>query len=401
MTAVSSIRGDCAAVHPNCYCSDNKIYCHDLGNVSQVPTFNHSNTVYGMLAISGDTTLSTVQTGAFNGLKVKELSLTFIGITAIQSGAFSDLNDTLESLSLDNNKLETMPEDVFDGLGKLKKLRLVWNQLKIVIPDWFSQLPALELLDLSFNNLETIPDKSFDKLHKLNLLALSSNRLTTVSAAWFSQLTALDELYLSDNQFEFIHDDAFQTLNQLVRLELFYNSKLKNISNLLFNRTPSLQILDIGVNRLLTIPDDMFNDLRQLTELSLSANDLTTVKTAWFKQLTHLETLNLSGNKFETIPENAFERLSKLKKLDLSYGSLKSLSCALVQNKPHLESLTLYGNPLECDCRLAWVQTMADILSKDPDNIALCASPPPVNGTAVVAYNISMCAVTTTETGIS
>ena len=87
MTVVPSIRGDCAAVHPNCVCRSNNIYCHDLGDISQVPKFKHSNTVYGKLEISGNTTLSTVQTGAFNGLKVKELSLSAIGITAIQSGA--------------------------------------------------------------------------------------------------------------------------------------------------------------------------------------------------------------------------------------------------------------------------------------------------------------------------
>ena len=401
MTVVPSIRGECASVHPNCVCRSNNIYCHDLGDISQVPTFKHSNTVYGLLVISGDTTLSTVQTGAFDGLKVKELSLTFIHITATQSGPFSDLSDTLESLSLNNNKLETMPEDVFDGLSKLKKLSLAWNQLKIVSPAWFSQLPALEHLDLTGNDFETIPDKSFDKLHKLKVLALSSNRLKTVSAAWFSQLTALEGLYLSDNQFEFIQDEAFKTLNQLVRLELFFNSRLKEISKVLFSHTPALQILDIGVNRLLMIPDDIFNDLHQLKELSLRYNDLTTVKTAWFRQLTNLEHLDLSNNKFETIPEGAFDGLTQLKTFRLTDGSLKTLSYALVQNMPHLQSLALNGNPLECDCRLAWVRSMADILSRKPANIALCASPPPVNGTAVVAYDISTCAATTTETGIS
>ena len=204
MTVMPSIRGDCAAVDPNCYCrSDgvyNNIYCKDLGDVSQVPLFQHSNALYSLLVIEGKTTLSTVHTGAFNGLKVKKIRLSKIGITAIQSEAFSNLNDTLEYLYLDHNKLETMPEDVFDGLGQLKTLYLGNNQLKIVIPSWFSQLPALEYLYPARNQFDSIPDKSFNKLHKLKSLLLHSLRLKAVSTALFSQLIALESLSLSLQQ---------------------------------------------------------------------------------------------------------------------------------------------------------------------------------------------------------
>ena len=301
MTVVPSIRGDCPAVHPECFCSYNIISCQDLGDISQVPPFKHSNTVYNSLVIGGKTTLSTVQTGAFNGLKVKNIRLNTIGITAIQSGAFSDLNDTLVSLYLDHNKLETMPEDVFGGLDQLRTLHLGNNQLKIAIPTWFSHTPALRVLFFDGNNLQTMPD-------------------------------------------------------------------------------------------------DIFNDLHQLVHLFLSDNDLKTVKTAWFRQLTNLKSLYLEKNQLETIPEDAFQELNSLTTLWLNSNCLKTLSYALVPNKTQFESLTLYGNPLECDCRLAWVRAMADILSTI--HIALCASPPPVNGTEVVAYDISMCAATTTETGI-
>ena len=279
MTVVPSIRGDCPIDHPKCFCLSFSISCWNMGNVSQVPPFSHTDKVYRTLQISGKTTLSTVQTGAFNKLKVTGMWLSAIGITAIQSGAFADLNDTLVSLYLKHNKLETMPEDIFDGLGQLKTLHLENNQFKIVIPKWFSHTPALRTLSFDGNNLQTMPD-------------------------------------------------------------------------------------------------DIFNDLHQLERLNISHNYLKIVKTAWFRQLTNLKILHLENNQLETIPGDAFQEL-----------------------KPHLDSLALYGNPLACDCRLSWVRTIADILSKD--SIALCVSPPPVNGTSVVAYDISMCAATTTETGIS
>ena len=142
MTVVPFIRGDCPAppgVHPNCVCGWNmqqhlqgsgqrQPTSHDTE--TQVPTFKHSNTVYRLLFIGCKTTLSTVQAGAFSGLKVEQLILTFIGITVIHSGPFSDLNDTLEYLSLNGNKLETLPGDVFDGFGKLKVLYQSNNRLK-------------------------------------------------------------------------------------------------------------------------------------------------------------------------------------------------------------------------------------------------------------------------------
>ena len=277
MTVVPSIRADCAAVHPKCYYRNLGISCNDLGHISQVPKISHSGSVCLGLKITGNTTLSTIQTGAFNGLKVGTLILTSIGITAIQSGAFSDLSDTLEHLYLNDNELKTLPEDSFDGLGQLMALYL-------------------------------------------------------------------------------------------------------------------------GKNNLKTLPDDIFNDLPHLRLLFLGSNGLKTLKTAWFRHLTNLQYIDLRKNEFETIPENAFEGLNHLRGLWLSQNRLKTLSYALVQNKPNLDSLALYGNPLACDCRLAWVRTMADKLR---GFTPLCASPPLIKGTRVVAYDISMCAATSTETGMS
>ena len=85
LTGLPSTRGDCAAVHPKCYCGNfnyggdrdygYSIVCKDMGDITQVPQFKASSTVYGALMFNG-TRLLTVQRGAFNGLKVKRYFLT-------------------------------------------------------------------------------------------------------------------------------------------------------------------------------------------------------------------------------------------------------------------------------------------------------------------------------------
>ncbi|MEG7522027.1 MAG: leucine-rich repeat domain-containing protein [Chromatiales bacterium] len=132
-----------------------------------MPAFTASSTVYDLLTINGGTTLATVQRGAFNGMKVKEISLWSIGVTTIQSGAFHDVGD-LVKLSLYNNQMETIPDDAFNGLKQLKTLCLCSNPLKTVNASWCSQMPALEMLQLQNNQLETIQDGAFNGLNQLN-----------------------------------------------------------------------------------------------------------------------------------------------------------------------------------------------------------------------------------------
>ncbi|KAK2163205.1 hypothetical protein NP493_1477g00028 [Ridgeia piscesae] len=60
-------------------------------------------------------------------------------------------------------------------------------------------MPALRHLILNNNNIETIPDNAFDGLHHLEQLLLSGNRLKTISAAWVSQKPSLNILLLGDN----------------------------------------------------------------------------------------------------------------------------------------------------------------------------------------------------------
>ena len=226
-TVPPSIRGDCAAPSSKCNCRTeygyDKVYCEDLGSISRVPSFTQSSVTYFMLKIMGTTTLPNIQTGAFNGVKLKRLYLVKIGVTTLQADAFSDLSDTLEELYLHENAIDTIADTAFNGLHKLRDLSLRNNHLNVVSSVWFKQLSALLNLELNDNYIETIADGFFNGIKQIGQLDLSNNRLKIVSAAWFHKMTALSSLYLAGNQIETIQEDTFHGLHQLRELKLSDN----------------------------------------------------------------------------------------------------------------------------------------------------------------------------------
>ena len=228
VTTLPSTHGDCPAVDHHCYCSNGSIYCNNLGVISQVPPFNRSSTTYYRLKISGETTLSTLQAGAFEGVKVTRIILSHLSITTIKPGAFSGLGNILDTLILTSNHLNMITDEAFGGLNQLKNLYLDKNHLTVSAA-WFSQLNQLEYMILSDNRLETIPHDAFNGFKKLTLLCLTSNRLTTVNATLFSQLPQLENLYLSADRLETIPDDAFHELYELKNLHMELN-RLETVS---------------------------------------------------------------------------------------------------------------------------------------------------------------------------
>ena len=164
MLAVASLpstHGDCPAVDPHCYCSNGSIYCNNLGVISQVPPFNRSSTTYRRLKISGETTLSTLQAGAFEGVKVTRLILSHLSITTIKPGAFFGVGNILYTLILTSNHLNMITDEAFGGINQLRNLYLDKNHLTVNAA-WLSQLTQLDYLILSDNRLETIPHDAFN-----------------------------------------------------------------------------------------------------------------------------------------------------------------------------------------------------------------------------------------------
>ena len=94
------------------------------------------------------------------------------------TNVYNTLKDTdfsgianLETISLYNNRLRSLPPGIFDNLQKLKTLNLSNNQLTSLPPGIFNNLGALETLDLRDN---AFPDTEKERIktelqNKVNL----------------------------------------------------------------------------------------------------------------------------------------------------------------------------------------------------------------------------------------
>ena len=74
------------------------------------------------------------------------------------------------SLDLSENQLQTLSDNIFNGLQNLQYLYLTNNQLQTLPANIFNGLHKLRLLSLGFNQLQTLPDNVFNDLDQLTVL---------------------------------------------------------------------------------------------------------------------------------------------------------------------------------------------------------------------------------------
>ena len=276
---------------------------------------------------------------------IKSLSMLEEDINTLKQGDFDELRG-LEELVLKGNSLETLPEDVFWYLGNLKKLSLRNNQFTILVEDTFEHLDSLTYLSLRGNRLTTLQQGAFNDLDTLIELDLSDNQLTTLPTGVFENLFNLEELTLENNNITILSSGGFLGLSSLKDLELDGNS-LHTIEAGAFNGLSSLTDLDFNNHPLHTIEAGAFSGLNSLTNLELGNTELSTLSRDVFSGLSSLDDLELYENPLHTIETGAFNGLSSLRCLDLSDAQLSTLSRDVFLGLSNLESLDLDGNSLK------------------------------------------------------
>lgn len=180
----------------NCSLSD-----IDAGALRVVPTLT-------LLRISSNL-LTSVKRGVFNGVRVKEIDLSNNFISVVEDGAF------------DNNT-------------NLEILKINYNAIKEIGPNWFRGSPNVYKLSVIYNELTKISDGAFGHLTKNRplKLRLSANRISDIDAGAFNGVGDIDILRLNGNKLATLPSELFA------------------------NRT--VRILQVNTNRLLCFPDELF-----------------------------------------------------------------------------------------------------------------------------------------------
>ncbi|GFN91672.1 leucine-rich repeat and immunoglobulin-like domain-containing nogo receptor-interacting protein 1 [Plakobranchus ocellatus] len=133
------------------------------------------------------------------------------------------------------------------------------------------------------------------------MLSLRHNRIRKISSGAFSHMKHLQFLEVIENQMIAIDSGAFKGLNEL-------------------------RMLTLSRNRIKRIPKNVFNgaDLPLLVELSLRSNELESIESETFSNMTGLKRIYLNNNWITHISQDAFKGLTKLSALYLPYNLLTS-----------------------------------------------------------------------------
>jgi len=185
---------------------------------------------YGKLPgkISGSLDLTNLRINELTGLReieniksVTTIRLDNNRLTTLPQGIFQGLN-SLQELHLDGNRLITLPQGIFQGLNCLYQLHLFNNKLTKLPQGIFHGLNGLWQLSLCDNRLTTLPQGIFQGLNSLQQLRLDNNRLITLPQGIFHGLNCLQELHLDNNQLITLPQGIFHGL-ALWRLQLEHN----------------------------------------------------------------------------------------------------------------------------------------------------------------------------------
>ncbi|CAF1559504.1 unnamed protein product [Didymodactylos carnosus] len=174
-----------------------------------------------------------------NAQFVEEFIIEHTNLSKVYLGSISLTN--LTYISLANNKLTELPENIFPNSEKLKTVDLKNNQIVIVSDRAFINKPNLEYIDLSRNRISRIPPIS--SLRNITINLSKNDFLWSGSGGYFTQPT---HIILDDNNFIYLDQSYFERfLNPIYKNTLsIKNNKIDcihcNNKWLLFNNNTKL-----------------------------------------------------------------------------------------------------------------------------------------------------------------
>ena len=126
------------------------------------------------------------------------MNLISTNIGALKPGDFKGLSN-LESLYLNNNPLQTLPQGIFSPLTSLTLLQLTRTRITSFPVDIFDPLRKLQYLYLDEMRYRSLPPNLFDALSQLKWLVLNNSSLTQLPPQLFKGLSSLTHVWAEGN----------------------------------------------------------------------------------------------------------------------------------------------------------------------------------------------------------
>lgn len=158
----------------------------------------------------------------------------------------------LEIVSFTNISIKHLFVDDFDGASKLKRLSMDENQVQFLGDNIFEGAEQLESLTMNSNQIERVSPNAFKGLKMLKNLSLVGNLIKELHVDTFKELVNLENLILASNQLQSLDGSILEFNTNLFKLSLDEN-KLEEIGEFILNYSFNLKIVDFSRNTCINI----------------------------------------------------------------------------------------------------------------------------------------------------
>lgn len=237
--------------------------------------------------------------------------------------------DTIEKITLSNNKLLRMPE-ILQNFVQLRELHAGGNEI-MDLPIWISKLKDLKVIKVPSNKLRRLP-LALAHLPRLEELDASGNPIVSPPQEVVDGGAPSVQAYLN----KFIYAQKTKILN-------FNKLKLTELPSEIWH-VPYITKLMLNENQIKQLPEDCYN-LTALTHLELNSNGFKEFPNM-LGDMTRLECLMMSGNKIDRIPESIADVIF-LKTLHLDNNGIKDIPFDSLGGLTNLTELSLQKNKIK------------------------------------------------------
>jgi Leucine-rich repeat (LRR) protein len=239
-------------------------------------------------------------------------------LTTLESGAFKGLR-RLTLLMFNQGNLASLPTGIFDDLVSLNQLQIDHQKLKTLPINLLNFTTNLMSISFYNNQISAIPNEFFNPIKILGQVDLGHNLLTKANTF---KAASID---ISNNKLEGFNITA-NTINVDVR-----NNGISRIGCI--GNMSAVERMTISGNKLRGI--QCISRMRSLTNLDLSNNKLSSLNRKRFSQFTNLRFLVLSGNAIKNSRPRVFSGSKKLSTLTinklLNYRPLRQMFPNLIR----------------------------------------------------------------------
>ncbi|XP_060577931.1 leucine-rich repeat-containing protein 4-like [Ruditapes philippinarum] len=419
-TAVISQSCTSPTTRCDCFQKDGKtiINCR-YKNLTAIPTFTITNQVYDEIRFTsfeetgtcqpfaGCNNIRQIGANAFANLKVKKIDLLNNPVTSIDNYAFEGLAPEIESISLEGDGSNGMPDQALAALDEqLKTLHLEnygdtsieapivfpfphlesltikkWKNLKSINADIFGVMKDLKELKLiSLRDITILPVPAIQKFLNLTSLDIMDIGITSIDGDSFTPMSLLKDIKIRNNiHLNTIDQRTFSGVTDTVEFLEIDNNNLNNKLSLEFLRNENwtvLSHLNIGYNFYLRdLPSEIFSKTPALAYLQCQDIGLTSINKDMFSGLVSLHTLDLAYNNIKTITPQTFKNSPSL--VELRLHDQQSIDYLDIQNnafsgiETSLEMLSLQNNKLNVSQFWMDLSTLTNLLVLEVDNTGI------------------------------